>query len=77
MERSDMIAALKTRTTPQLPTMVTLDQAAAWLQLSVRSLRRMISDGQLPAYRVAGRDSVRLKAADVEACLLRIPAADY
>lgn len=43
----------------------TIEQAADYTQLSIRTLRRFIAEGRLTAYR-AGR-SIRLKPEDVNA----------
>jgi excisionase family DNA binding protein len=48
--------------------LLTIDDAAEQLGLSKRSLRRLISSGELPAYRV-GAQSVRIKPADLEKAL--------
>ena len=48
--------------------MLTIDDAAEQLGVSKRSLRRLISSGELPAYRV-GPQSVRIKGADLERVL--------
>jgi excisionase family DNA binding protein len=49
-----------------MPEWLTLDQAAARVQLSARTLRRAIQRGDLRAYRVGGR-IWRLRPADVDA----------
>jgi excisionase family DNA binding protein len=48
--------------------MLSLDEAAQELSMSKRALRRLISTGELPAYRV-GRGLVRIKAADLDGVL--------
>ena len=52
---------------------LTLKEAADWYGVSERTLRRRVSEGRLPAYRIGPR-SIRVKAADVEALAERIPA---
>lgn len=41
--------------------------------ISIKTLRRRISDGTLPAYRVGGQ--VRVRETDLEALAVRIPTA--
>lgn len=53
---------------------VTLAQAADILGQSVKTVRRRISDGTLPAYRVGPR-SIRLRVEDLEISCRRIPSA--
>ena len=50
---------------------ITVKQAAEMLLVSGMTVRRLITSGALPAWRVAGTGPVRLKRADVEA--LRVP----
>lgn len=50
----------------------TLDEAAARLDCSIRTLRRLIASGHLKAYRL-GQRSIRLDPADVEALLRPVP----
>jgi excisionase family DNA binding protein len=49
---------------------VTITEAADYLGVSHKTIRRLISGGKLPAYRVAG-GAIRILAPDVEA--LKIP----
>lgn len=58
----------------QLPTYVTLDQAAQITEQSVKTIRRRIADGTLPAYRFGGRN-IRIRLDDLEAAARLIPAA--
>jgi excisionase family DNA binding protein len=51
---------------------LSLDGAAEELAVSTKTIRRMISSGDLPAYRV--RRQVRIRRADLEKTLVRIPA---
>ncbi|MCM3555904.1 helix-turn-helix domain-containing protein [Janibacter melonis] len=50
----------------------TLAAAAERTGFSVRTLRRRISEGQLPAYR-SGPRSIRVDPADVDRLMVRIP----
>lgn len=66
-------------TTPRAPecverVLITIEQAAAYLGVTDRSIRNYISRGQLRAYRVGDR-LVRVDARDVDAMLRPIPAA--
>lgn len=54
--------------------MVPLAVAAEMYSVTEKTLRRRISDGALPAYRFGPRQ-IRVKLADVEALLVRIPSA--
>lgn len=58
----------------QAPTDLSLKDAAARFGVSERTIRRRISEGCLPAYRVGPR-SIRVRATDVEALARPIPAA--
>jgi excisionase family DNA binding protein len=48
--------------------MFSIDGAAEELEISKRSVRRLITTGELPAYRI-GAGTVRIKAEDLEKCL--------
>ncbi len=50
---------------------LTYAEAAAELRCSVRTIRREISDGRLPAWRIGNTRVLRVKAADVAALLGR------
>ena len=50
------------------------NQAAELLGLSVRTIRRRIASGQLPAYR-SGRKVIRIKTSDLDSIFRRIPSA--
>lgn len=54
--------------------MLSLPQAAALLGLSVRTLRRRIAAGDLPAYR-SGRSILRVRSTDLDQLFKRVPAA--
>ena len=45
---------------------ITLDGAAAKMQCSKRHLRRLVSSGQLPAYRVGINRMIRIDVADLD-----------
>jgi excisionase family DNA binding protein len=52
---------------------VTIAEAAAYLGVSHKTIRRMIADGRIPAFRVGG--SIRLYANDVEAVKVPVRAS--
>ena len=52
---------------------ITVKQAAEMLSVSGMTIRRLIDNGTLPAWRVAGTGPVRIERADVEA--LRVPVS--
>ncbi len=56
--------------------LVTIAEAAAYLGVSHKTIRRMIADGRLPAFRVGGGGGpIRLLAADVEASKVPVRAS--
>jgi excisionase family DNA binding protein len=55
-----------------LPVLLTMDQAAEHLGVTVRTIRNYVASGALPAYRLGPR-GVRVREADVEALLRPIP----
>lgn len=55
-----------------LPTYLSLEQAAQITEQSVKTIRRRIADGTLPAYRFGGRN-IRIKLEDLEAAARLIP----
>lgn len=56
------------------PVYLSLDEAADCMSVSVKTIRRLIAAGILPAYRF-GKRAIRVKLADLEAALRRIPSA--
>lgn len=56
----------------KLPTYVTLEQAAQITEQSVKTIRRRIADGTLPAYRFGGRN-IRIRLDELEAAARLIP----
>lgn len=53
---------------------LSLDDAAELIGQSVKTLRRRIAEGRLPAYRFGPR-CIRVRLHDLEACGRRIPSA--
>lgn len=53
---------------------LTLDEVADELRMSKRAVRRLISHGELRAYRI-GKGVIRVDQDDVEAALKPIPAS--
>ena len=64
------------QTRKTLPTYVSLEQAAEITEQSVKTIRRRISDGTIPAYRFGPRQ-IRIKLEDLEAMARRIPSARW
>jgi len=58
----------------RLPTYVSLDQAADMMSLSVKTIRRRIADGTIPAYK-CGKRPIRIRLDELEAALRQIPTA--
>lgn len=56
-----------------LPTYLSLTEAAEIMSLSIKTIRRRISDGTIPAYR-CGR-TIRIQLEDLQAAFRRLPAA--
>lgn len=53
--------------------LITRQQAAEFLGVTLRGLDKMIARGDLTGYRIRGMRAVRLNAADVEALLEVVP----
>ena len=58
----------------KLPVYLSLEEAAEVMSLSVKTIRRRISDGTIPAYQ-CGRRPIRIRLDELEAALQRIPSA--
>ena len=59
-----------------LPVYLSLEQAAQVMSLSVKTIRRRIADGTIPAYQ-CGRRPIRIRLDELEAALRRIPSARW
>ena len=59
-----------------LPVYLSLEQAAEVMSLSVKTIRRRIADGTIPAYQ-CGRRPIRIRLDELEAALRRIPSARW
>lgn len=55
---------------------VTLSQAADLMSVSVKTVRRRIADGTLPAYRCGSR-VIRVRVAELDSAFRRIPSARW
>lgn len=55
--------------TPDAPRYVTIEDAAAYLSCATKTIRRMITAGELPAYRV--RTAVRIDREDLDRVMRR------
>ncbi len=53
---------------PVSPEWLTIEQAAAWLQVSTKTIRRYIEAGSLPAVNLGGR-AIRIRRQDLEVWL--------
>ncbi|HET8603768.1 MAG TPA: helix-turn-helix domain-containing protein [Marmoricola sp.] len=58
----------------KLPVYLSLEEAAEVMSLSVKTIRRRISDGTIPAYQ-CGKRPIRIRLDELEAALQRIPSA--
>jgi excisionase family DNA binding protein len=56
-----------------VPRYVSMGEAAELLGVTDRTIRNLISRGVLPAYRLGGKNRVRIKLSDVETALTRVP----
>ena len=63
-------------TDKHLPVYLSLEEAAEVMSLSVRTIRRRIADGTIPAYQ-CGRRPIRIRLDDLESALRRIPSARW
>lgn len=59
-----------------LPTYLTLAEAAGLLRCSIRTVRRRIADGELPAERLGDWGPIRVLDADVRALLTPVPTRE-
>ena len=59
-----------------LPVYLSLEEAAEVMSLSVKTIRRRIADGTIPAYQ-CGRRPIRIRLDELEAALRRIPFARW
>ena len=57
---------------PTTPAYLSPPAAARTYNLSLKTVWRRIGDGTLPAYKVAGTRSVRIKTADLDALMIPI-----
>ena len=58
-----------------LPVYLSLDEAAEIMSLSIKTIRRRISDGTIPAYQ-CGKRPIRIRLDDLEAALRRITGGE-
>ncbi len=59
-----------------LPVYLSLEQAAEMMSLSVKTIRRRVADGTIPAYQ-CGRRPIRIRLDELESALRRIPSARW
>jgi excisionase family DNA binding protein len=65
----------KSATTPQRHSLVSCAQAAAYADVSTKTVRRWISGGRLTGYRVGPR-LVKVDLADLDKMIKRVPVVD-
>ena len=70
------ISAKQAHRSQPLPIYVSVDEAAAVMSVSTKTIRRRISDGTIPAYQ-CGRRNIRIRLEDLEAAFQRLPAAHW
>lgn len=58
----------------QLPVYLSLDQAASVVSLSVKTIRRRIADGTIPAYQ-CGKKPIRIRLDELEAAMRPVNSA--
>lgn len=62
--------------TKQLPTYLSIDEAAKVMSVSTKTIRRRISDGTIPAYH-CGRRHIVIRLDELEGALRRIPTIGW
>ncbi len=60
--------------TPAKTRLASIDEAAEYLSVNPRTIRRRIAEGEIPAYRIAGTRTIRIRLEDLEASLRPIPS---
>ncbi len=56
-----------------MPTYITVHEVAMRLSCSVRTVRRLIASGELPAARVGATDTIRVLVSDVDNLMVPVP----
>ncbi|HEX5088534.1 MAG TPA: helix-turn-helix domain-containing protein [Nocardioides sp.] len=59
-----------------IPVYLSLEEAAETMSVSVKTIRRWIAAGTLPAYR-CGKRAIRIRVEDLEATPRKIPSARW
>ncbi|MEO6509501.1 MAG: helix-turn-helix domain-containing protein [Nocardioides sp.] len=59
-----------------IPVYLSLEEAAEAMSVSVKTIRRWIAAGTLPAYR-CGKRAIRIRLEDLEAAPRQIPSARW
>lgn len=59
-----------------VPVYLSLEEAAQCMSVSVKTIRRWIAAGTIPAYR-CGKRAIRIKLDDLEAAPRQIPSARW
>lgn len=68
------VAVMHSSSRKPFPTYISLEQAAEITEQSVRTIRRRVSDGSLPAYKFGPRH-IRIRLEDLEAMGRRVASA--
>lgn len=55
-----------------IPALITMNQAAKCLAVSTKTIRRMIDDGRIKAFRIGGKDTIRIDRDSVLAAITPI-----
>ncbi|CAB4735110.1 unannotated protein [freshwater metagenome] len=66
---------MATKSATDRPRWLSLPDAAAWVSLSVETIRRRIAAGDLRAYRCGKGKSIRVKTDDLEAMMRPLPSS--
>ncbi|MEP7739146.1 helix-turn-helix domain-containing protein [Nocardioides sp. 31GB23] len=74
MSRSPRPVKGSTTAPPPVKRLRSIDEAADYLGVNARTIRRYLAEGRLPGYRVGGK-LLRVNMADVEA--LAVPVAPH
>lgn len=61
--------------TPTKTRLASIDEGAEYLGVNPRTVRRRIAGGEIPAFRIAGTRTIRIRLEDLEAALVPVPSA--
>ena len=69
-EQLEAVRQTQTAHAAETLTWLTIEEAAAYLRVSDRTIRRALAAGDVKAYRVGGRRDLRFRREDLDAYLL-------